>query len=525
MIKTTTLMKKILAISVLAAVLCACASEMTTQVTVEGGTIEGYADNGLTIFKGIPFATPPVGDLRWKAPQPVIPWEGILETKEYSKGPFQMGNPENFSEDCLYLNIWTPAKTTDEKLPVLVWIYGGGFAMGWTGDPNYDCEALARKALEGAGENVIMASMNYRVGQMGFFSHPWLDAENPRGVSGNYGLLDQIAALQWIQDNIAKFGGDPSRVTIFGESAGGISVSMLCASPLAAGLFRGAVSESGGSFGPYRQTTYPGENMQTLEMAEIDNRKVAEDLGATSLEELRALDPSAFSRYMMGAGGWPIVDGYVIPDDQCELYSAGRYNDVNVLIGYNSDEGASFGFTGRGVSHEDGVRARYGEQFADALLAAYPVEADGTVGKTARDLMRDTAFGWHTWKWACYQSENGKSPVYLYYFDQHPENPEGAPHGYEVAYVFQHVHNPMAQEEDHVLESIMGEYWLNFARTGNPNGEGVPEWPAFTADEHNTMYLVAPSPYVIPVPSEASMEVLDGYFTWRRSPEGKAWAK
>lgn len=514
-------MKKILLFTLCAAILCSCASELTTQVQVQGGTVEGYADNGLTIFKGIPFAAPPVGELRWKAPQPVVPWEGILETKEYSKGPAQMGAPGNFSEDCLYLNIWTPARSAGEKLPVLVWIYGGGFAMGWTGDPNYDCEALARKALEGEGENVILASLNYRVGQIGFFSHPWLDAENPQGVSGNYGLLDQIAALKWIQDNIDKFGGDPSRVTIFGESAGGISVSMLCASPLAAGLFSGAVSESGGSFGPYRQTSYPGENMQTLQMAEADNQKVAEELGAGSLEELRALDPSAFSRFMMGAGGWPIVDGYVIPDDQCELYSAGRFNDVNLLIGYNSDEGASFGFMGQGLSHEEGARQRYGEEYAAKLLEAYPVESDGTVGKTARDLMRDTAFGWHTWKWACYQTEKGTKPVYLYYFDQHPENPEGAPHGYEVAYVFQHVNNPKAQDDDFVLMDQMGEYWLNFARTGNPNGKGLPSWPQFSAQEHNTMYLMAPEPFVGPVPSETAMQVLDGYFTWRRTENNK----
>lgn len=263
--------------------------------------------------------------------------------------------------------------------------------------------------------------------------------------------------------------------------------------------------------------------MQTLAVAELDNQRVAEELGATSLEELRALDPSAFSRYMMGAGGWPIVDGYVIPDDQCELYSAGKFNDVNLLIGYNSDEGASFGFMSQGLSHEDGVLQRFGEKFSDKLLEAYPLEEDGSAGKTARDLMRDASFGWHTWKWACYQTEKGTKPVYLYYFDQHPENPEGAPHGYEVAYVFQHVNNPMAKEEDFALMEIMGEYWLNFTRTGNPNGYNIPVWPQFTKDNHQSMYLAAPTPKPIPVPDESSLEVLDSYFTWRRTPEGRAF--
>lgn len=517
-------MKKIVILSIITAFFCACNPQMTTQVAVTGGTIEGYADNGLTIFKGIPFAAPPVGELRWKAPQPVIPWEGVLETKEYAKGPFQMGNPAQFSEDCLYLNVWTPAGKVNEKLPVLVWIYGGGFAMGWTGDPSNDCEALARKALSDGGEGVILASLNYRVGQIGFFSHPLLDAENEQHVSGNYGILDQIAALRWIQDNIAKFGGDPDRVTIFGESAGGISVSMLCASPLAAGLFRGAISQSGGSFGPYRQVTYPGENMQTLAMAEKDCCRVAEELGASTVEELRALDPAAFSRYMMGAGGWPIVDGYVIPDDQTVLYTAGKFNDVDVLIGYNSDEGASFGFTGQGLSHEESVRTRY-NGFADALLAAYPVEADGSVGKTARDLTRDAAFGWQTWQWACLQSAKGKSNVYLYYFDQHSADSDGSPHGQDVAYVFQHLNPAQASESDMALSSAMGEYWLNFTRNGNPNGPGVPEWPLFTSDNHLSMYLTGPTPFIGPVPSEDALKVLSTYFDWRRTPEGRAFGE
>lgn len=515
-------MKKGLILAALAVSLSACSAEMTTQVKVTGGTVEGYADNGLTIFKGIPFAAPPTGELRWKAPQPVIPWDGVREAKTYSKGPYQSGNPENFSEDCLYLNIWTPAVRTDEKLPVLVWIYGGGFAMGWTGDPSNDCEALARKHGD-----VILASINYRVGQMGFFSHPLLDAENEQHVSGNYGILDQIAGLEWIQENISRFGGDPDRVTIFGESAGGISVSMLCASPLAKGLFSGAISQSGGSFGPARATNYPGENMKTLKMAQDDCMAVARELGATTLEQLRALPPSAFSRYQMGAGGWPIVDGYVIPGDQFEMYEQGRFNDVNVLIGYNSDEGASFsgGFGGQTPNHADGVRTRYGK-YADALLEAYPVEPDGRAGKTARDLMRDAAFGWQTWSWARLQAAAGKSKVFLYYFDQPQRGAEGSPHGQDVGFVFQHM-NQRSSQSDLALSSAMGDYWLNFAKYGTPNAPSsdLPVWPEFSNDDPQAMHLSGPTPFAGPIPSLDALNVLDGYFKWRRTDEGKAWAK
>ena len=510
--------------------LCACSKSEPGKVKVEGGWIQGTVTDGLAIYKGIPFAAPPVGNLRWKAPQPVQKWEGVKDATKFGPGPMQSGNPNDYSEDCLYLNVWSPAKSANEKLPVLVWIYGGGFSMGNTADPSYDCEALARKG------GIILASINYRVGQMGFFSHPELDAESPSHTSGNYGLLDQIAGLQWIQRNIAKFGGDPDKVTIFGESAGGISVSMLCASPLAKGLFCGAISESGGSFGPYRPTTYPGENMQTLEQAEKGCLAVAERLGAKSLKELRELDAKSFlSIGMGGGGGWPIVDGYVIPDDQFVLYEAGKYNDVNVLIGYNSDEGASFSFGGRATpeSHRRDVETRYGK-FADALLEAYPLE-NGQIGKTARDLTRDAAFGWQTWSWARLQSKTGKSKVFLYYFDQHLDYPEGSPrygngspHGQEVAFVFQHIGPRSDQpESDAALSDAMGTYWLNFAKYGTPNApdSSLPVWPEFSNDNPQVMVLTGPVPHVGPVPSESSLKVLDKYFEWRRTPEGRAWAK
>lgn len=517
-------------LSSIAALLCitSCEQPKLTDglIEVEGGRIQGYHAEGLTIFKGIPFAAPPVGDLRWKAPQLVEPWDTVLQATHYANGPIQGAPSPDLSEDCLYLNVWTPAKTADEKLPVLVWIYGGGFVFGNTADPNYDCEALARST-----DGLILASINYRVGQLGFLALPELTAESANHVSGNYGLLDQIAGLEWIKRNIAKFGGDPDKITIFGESAGGISVSMLCASPLCKGLIQGAISQSGGSFGPTRPTTYPGENMQTLAQAEASGQRLMESLGASSLAELRAMDATAFAARGLGSNSWPVVDGYVIAGDQSELYAQGSYNDIPVLIGYNSDEGASFQFGPRTKEYyEQSTQLRYGP-YADALLAAYPyTDEDG--GKQARDLMRDAAFGWQTWNWARLQSQTGKSKVFLYYFDQHPDYAagdehfgQGSYHGQEVNFVFQHTANFERPEVDCALSAAMGKYWTNFAKYGDPNGDDLPEWPAFSNDSPQVMYLTCPDLCAGPVPSEAALHVLDGYFTWRRTDEGKAWAK
>ncbi|MCW3806979.1 carboxylesterase/lipase family protein [Plebeiibacterium marinum] len=487
------------------------------QVKVEEGILQGVVTDDLTIFKGIPFAKPPVGELRWKAPQPAEKWEGVKQATEYAPGPMQGGNPPSGkSEDCLYLNVWTPAKSADEKVPVLVWIYGGGFSFGSTSEPVYDGQALANKG-------VVLVSIAYRVGQLGFLAHPELSAESPDGVSGNYGLLDQIAGLKWVQKNIAQFGGDPDKVTIFGESAGGISVSMLCASPLAKGLFHGAISQSGGSFGPSRPTTYPGENMKTLKDAEADGIEYVKQHGGSSIADLRKMEGEKFipAGWTM-PGGWPVVDGVVIPDDQYKLYEKGQYNDVPVLIGYNSDEGASFMWEKNPENVKNSVKHRFG-RYADALLEAYPLE-ENSVPKTARDLMRDAAFGWQTWIWARLQSQTGKSNVYYYYFDQHAENSEGSPHGQDVAYVFQHLDPNNSSKSDLEISEAMGSYWTNFAKYGNPNGEGIPEWSAFSDDTPEVMYLQQ-KPHVGPVPSEASLKVLDGYFSWRRTVEGKEWAK
>ena len=495
------------------------------KVKVEGGWIKGTVTEDLSIYKGIPFASPPVGELRWKAPQPVEKWEGEKQTTVYAPSPYQGGNPPSGkSEDCLYLNVWTPAKSAKDKIPVLVWIYGGGFSFGSTAEPGYEGTKLAKKG-------VVLVSIAYRVGQLGFLAHTELSAENPNHVSGNYGLLDQIAGLEWIKRNIAAFGGDPDKVTIFGESAGGISVSMLCASPLAKGLFQGAISESGGSFGPTRPTTFPGENMKTLKQAEAEGIAYAQKVGASSIADLRKMEADKLPMGMGMGGGWPITDGYVIPDDQHKLYEAGKYNDVPVLIGYNSDEGASFSREKTPEEYFAGVKARYGK-FADDLIKAYPA-SENSVPKTARDLMRDAAFGWQTWAWANLQSQTGKSKVYLYYFDQHPDYPKdsprygfGSPHGQEVAYVFMNLDasNPQTTRSDLEISEAMGTFWTNFAKYGHPNGQGVPEWPTFSDKKPEVMYL-GPAPHVGPVPGAESLKVLDGYFKWRRTPEGEAWAK
>lgn len=498
-------------------------AQQVAPIKVDGGLLQGTLEDELTVYKGIPFAAPPVGELRWRAPQPAEKWEGVKLADKFAPGPIQGGNPPSGkSEDCLYLNVWSPAKSAKEKVPVFVWIYGGGFGAGATSEWSYSGEKLANKG-------VVLVSIAYRVGQLGFFSHPELSAENPNHVSGNYGLLDMISGLQWIKKNIAAFGGDPDKVTIFGESAGGIAVSMLCASPLAKGLFQGAISESGGSFGPSRQTqTFPGENMKHLKDAERDGEVYLKNAGVSSIADLRKLDADKLSDRGFGMS-WPIVDGYVIPDDQHKLYEAGKYNDVAILVGYNSDEGASFSPGRTPEEYISGVKSRYGK-FADDLIKAYPVGTT-TVPKTARDLARDAAFGWQTWSWARLQAKTGKSKVFYYYFDQHPDYPigspregYGSPHGQEVAYVFQHLNPQQASKSDLVVSDAMASYWTNFAKYGNPNEAGLPIWPAFS-DANPVVMHFNQTPTIGSVPSADALKVLDSYFEWRRTHEGEEWAK
>ncbi|MGA2748002.1 MAG: carboxylesterase family protein [Verrucomicrobiota bacterium] len=500
-------------------------AQQPEPVRTEGGMAQGASENGLTVYRGLPFAAPPVGDLRWRAPQPAAKWEGVRQATKFGPSPIQ-GSRKGpaMSEDCLYLNVWTPAKSANDRIPVLVWIYGGGFSAGATSQSTCSGEKLANKG-------VVLVSIAYRVGQLGFLAYPGLSAETTNHISGNYGLLDLIAGLQWVRNNIAAFGGDPNKVTIFGESAGGIAVSMLCASPRAKGLFHGAISQSGGSFGPPRPTTFPGENLKRLADAERAGEAYAKSAGVSSIAELRKIPPDQLPAGRGLGSSWPIIDGWVIPDDQYKLYTAGKYNDTPILLGYNSDEGASFSPPKTPEDYIAGVKARYGK-FADDLIKAYPVGSN-TVPKTARDLSRDAAFGWQTWAWARLQAQTGKSKVFYYYFDQHPLYPEdsprsgyGTPHGADVAYVFQHLDpgNPHTTKTDLEISDAMSTYWVNFARHGDPNGEGLPAWPAFSDSNPQVMYFNQ-SPHPGPVPSAESLKVLDAYFAWRRTPEGEAWAK
>ncbi|MEJ2247531.1 MAG: carboxylesterase family protein [Acidobacteriota bacterium] len=430
---------------------CSSSPELTTLVEVTGGTVEGVVQDGIYSFKGIPFAAPPVGDLRWKSPQPIIPWEGVKSAEAFAPGPMQdtsfgaiLGGPQETSEDCLYLTVWTGAGRTDETRPVMVWIYGGGFGIGMTSTPTYDGTTLAK-------DGAVLVSVAYRVGPMGFLAHPELSAESGHG-SGAYGIQDQIAGLQWVKENIAAFGGDPANVTIFGESAGGISVSMLTASPMAKGLFHRAISESGGSMAPPRMT---------LKEAEEQGKAYLSKLGADDIKTARALSAEEIQKN-----------------------------------GTNSNEGGLFvtqPVTSEGF--EKMIRSQYAAG-ADALLEAYPHATDAEAMQSARDIMRDSTFAWPTWAWASLQSRNGKNRAFVYYFDHRaPNSPEGANHGAEISYVFGNlatmgVLGPGSDTpEDEALSEMIRSYWFNFARTGDPNGEGLPEWPAFDEKGQTVLYI------------------------------------
>jgi para-nitrobenzyl esterase len=497
------------------------------EVTVVGGRVSGVTASGVTAFKGIPFAAPPVGELRWKAPQPVKAWTGVRDGTKFGPSCMQdatmarvFNAPPEVSEDCLYLNVWTPAKSASESLPVMVWIYGGGFVGGQTSVPAYNGTHLSQKG-------VVLVSVAYRLGVFGFMAHPELSRESGKG-SGNYGLQDQIAGLQWVKANIAKFGGNPNRVTIFGESAGGLSVSMLAASPAAKGLFQAAISESGGSFGGPKFANEGGMTVPPLSVAEGNGKRFLEKLGAVDIKAARAIAADKLQAAQgpgLQATFWPVFDGDVLPGDQYELYQSKRFNDTPILVGTNSDEGGLFVQPGSTPARfEQFVRGGFGKG-ADAILAAYPHATDSEADKAGRDLMRESTFAWHTWAWAMLQSEKGKGKAYVYYYDHRtPQQPNGAGHGSEIGYVFGTITamptlsaTPAAppRPEDDKLSELVMTYWTNFAKRFDPNGPGVPQWPAFSPADQRVMFFDA-QPGARPVPNITQIKALDAYYAWRR---------
>jgi para-nitrobenzyl esterase len=403
--------------------------------------------------------------------------------------------PTETSEDCLYLNVWRPATSPGGRLAVMVWIYGGGFTAGNPSAWEFNGGNLAKKG-------VIVVTFAYRLGAFGFLAHPELSAQN-KGHSGNYGLFDQIAALQWVQRNIAAFGGDSHRVTIFGQSAGGMSVSMLAASPLAKGLFQGAISESGASFAPPRFANEGGSIVRPLALAEKNGKDLLKKLGVVPIADARNMSGEDLQRKSLsgpGQGMWlPNFDGDILPGDQYKLYEAGHYNDTPILIGTNSDEGSQFVAQMTAAAHIASVGAGYGD-YAEKILTAYPGSSDAEALRSARDLLRDSSLAWPTWTWARLQARTGTSKVFVYYFSHRPPYPDtprfkdwGATHGGELPFVFGNfAPAPQPSDIDLAVSDQVSSYWVNFAKTGDPNGTGLPRWPAFTSSTTQVMNLDSP---------------------------------
>ncbi len=465
------------------------------EVRVEGGTVSGTvnAAGDIHIFKGIPFAAPPVGALRWKAPQPVQPWSGVKECVAFSASPMQ-GSPAPFSmwseeflipkepisEDCLYLNVWTGASSAKKKKPVLVWIYGGGFSSGGAACPIYDGEAMAKKGI-------VFVSINYRVGIFGFFTHPELTKESGNHASGNYGLLDQVAGLKWVQKNIAAFGGDPSNVTIAGQSAGSMSVNCLVASPLAKNLFKKAIAESGasiltGAFGSIN-----------LQKAEQDGEKTAAGLHATSLADLRKIPAADLLKARQTIRG-VVVDGYVLPETIGEIFNAGKENKVALLTGWNQDEGFLFGPIKKAEEYKKEAEKNYGAE-AQAFLQFYPGNTDEEALASQNKFSSDQIFGVQNYTWANIAASRG-SAVYVYRFARKvPGYGEyakyGAFHTGEVPYAYNNlgfVKRPW-EPGDYQLAETMSSYWANFVKTGNPNGNDLPKWEAYNVADKKIIVL------------------------------------
>ncbi|MEO8721290.1 MAG: carboxylesterase family protein [Ginsengibacter sp.] len=480
----------------------------TIIVKTLNGKLQGIANSGISEFKGIPYAAPPIDKLRWREPQPVQSWNDIRKADHFGPRGMQLNvfgdmnfRSDGMSEDCLYLNVWTPSKTFMDKLPVLVYFYGGGYIAGDGSEPRYDGESMAR-------QGIVALTVNYRLGVFGFFSNPELTKESPHHASGNYGLLDQAAALKWVQENIASFGGDPKKITIAGESAGSFSVSALMASPLSKDIIAGAIGESGSLLG-----LTPTASLAEAERA---GTRFSNGIKKNSLTELRTMPAEELlnATKNMGYGNFPVaVDGYFFPESPLTIYESGQQSHVPLLVGWNSEEMGYQMILGAKKptveNYTKAVQKLYGDQAEDALKV-YPAKNDAEVNPAATALAGDRFIAYSTWKWSEVQSKTGDEKVYRYFF-KHPRPdmrqemsdavanlaggiskdttdkksssalPAGAVHSAEIEYALGNLATNRVydwQPEDFKVSAIMQNFFANFIKTGNPNGLGVPHWPA-----------------------------------------------
>lgn len=483
-------------------------------IKVKNGLLRGEEREGIAAFKGIPYAKPPIGELRFKAPQPAKSWYGVRDATEFGAASVQPQMPaggfkaieEPISEDCLYLNVWCPqyAIREGQSLPVMVVIHGGGF-QAFSGA--YDI----LQGWELAKKDIVVVTINYRLGAMGFLAHPELSAEDPHHVSGNYAILDQIAALRWVRDNIAAFGGDPEKVTVSGESAGAFSVSVLCMSPLARGLFCRATAQSGGFFDK-RTVMYQTVTLKEAEKfgKELFPGKSLAELRQMPAQELLALTASSAMQRMI-----PVRDGYIFPEDPYEVYKEKNFSDVPLLIGSNCDDGVQFtSCSGEADELTAAAAGLTGPDRIQEFCRIYPVGNSEETVRSQIQFISDSGFGHNMYVWAHLQEKYGESQVYLYYYCHvPPETDLGAYHSSELPYLFRNLkyRQKAWTEKDYELQDIYSEYLLNFVKYGDPNGKHVPEWKPFSTDTEQIMVL-DDAPHMAENPTLAAMRFWDAVF-------------
>lgn len=492
-------------------------SDNSVRVTLPEGTLQGSDSAGIRSFKGIPYAEPPIGNLRWKAPQPALPWKGVRNATAFGPRAMQrfifhdMIFRSSMSEDCLYLNVWEPDNARGRYLPVLVYFYGGGFLAGDGSEPRYDGASMARKGI-------IVVTVNYRLGVFGFLALPALTRESPDRASGNYGLLDQHAALQWVHDHISAFGGDPAKVTIGGESAGSMSVAAQMASPLSKGLFRGVIGESGAVMGnlspvPLARSEAAGERFMHL-------------AGAKDLAQLRALPADTLLALTARKGSprfSPNIDGYFLPRSPEAIFLDGAQMDVPLLAGTNSAENDYHSILGGKTptpeNYQKAVEKLYGDRAAD-VLRVFPGRTGPEVIRSATALASDRFIAYATWKWMHLQATTGTRPVYRYVFSRllpplkgstAGQKAVGAPHAGEIPYALGNL--PLIDTRDWTAgdretSRIMQDYFAQFIKTGDPNGTGLPTWPAMVPT-HPMIMMVHSHPEARQATDTPQYELMD----------------